>query len=319
MGKNLTTKEFISKANEIHGDKYNYSKSQYVSLRKKVCIICPEHGEFWQRPENHIYQSKGCPKCGMKHRVKTRTDTKEQFISKSILKHGNKYDYSKVEYVNQATPVCIICPIHGEFWQIAQSHVKGCGCSKCEYEQRRKLLYGVGINDIIGSHNFKSYRVWNGMLLRCYNSKHSSYINYNDVEICTEWLTFSNFNRWFEKNYIKGYHLDKDILLKGNRIYSPDMCCFVPPEINTLLLNARRKRGKYPLGVSKVKNKYNAQFRCNGLVRLGLYNTPEEAFYAYKRAKEAHIKEVATKYFNEGKITEKVYDALMNWKIEITD
>ena len=130
--KTLTTEEFIEKAKEIHGDKYDYSKVEYTSTNDKVCIICPEHGDFWQRPHNHL-KGQGCPKCSGRF----KTDT-EYFIEKAKKIHGNKYDYSKVEYINAHTKVCIICPEHGEFWQTPQNHLQNKGCKLCGVEEVKK-------------------------------------------------------------------------------------------------------------------------------------------------------------------------------------
>jgi len=128
----LTKEEFIKKAKEIHGDKYDYSKVNYVNAHTKVCIICGEHGEFWQYPADHT-NGHGCPKCGDENSREKRSSTKEKFIKKAKEKHGDKYDYSKVEYVNSVTKVCIICPEHehGEFWQRPTDHTQGQGCPKC--------------------------------------------------------------------------------------------------------------------------------------------------------------------------------------------
>ena len=111
----MNTKEFIEKAKRIHGDKYDYSKVKYVNNRTKVCIICPEHGEFWQRPTSHL---KGCIcyRCSQKAKAKKqKKSSTNEFIEKAKKIHGDKYDYSKVEYINAKTKVCIICPEHGEF------------------------------------------------------------------------------------------------------------------------------------------------------------------------------------------------------------
>ena len=129
MPKKKTREEFIKESHEKHKGKYDYSKVEYVNSATKVCIVCPEHGEFWQIPNNHL-RGKACPKCGVENREK-RTSTKEEFIKKAREVHGDKYSYSKVEYVNSATKVCIICPEHGEFWQTPNNHLSGNGCSKC--------------------------------------------------------------------------------------------------------------------------------------------------------------------------------------------
>lgn len=122
----MNTQEFIEKAKRIHGDKYDYSKVEYVNATTKVCIICLEHGEFWQTPNSHL-SGKGCLKCATKQTIFTT----EQFIEKAREVHGNKYDYSKVKYVSGNQEVCIICPEHGEFWQKPYNHLKGKGCQKC--------------------------------------------------------------------------------------------------------------------------------------------------------------------------------------------
>ena len=121
----VTTEDFIKKAHEVHGDKYDYSKVEYVKSSEPICIICPEHGAFWQTPNAHL-SGKNCPKCvgGVKK-------TTEDFIVKAREVHGDKYDYSKVEYVNNHTPIIIICSEHGEFEQKPSHHLRGRGCSKC--------------------------------------------------------------------------------------------------------------------------------------------------------------------------------------------
>ena len=123
----LTTEQFIEKARQVHGDKYDYSKVEYINAYTKVCIICPEHGEFWQTPNNHTNGKCGCPFCASNVKLTT-----EEFIEKARKVHGDKYDYSKVEYINSHTKVCIICPEHGEFWQTPSIHTDGiCGCPFC--------------------------------------------------------------------------------------------------------------------------------------------------------------------------------------------
>ena len=132
-----------------------------------------------------------------------------------------------------------------------------------------------------------------------------------------EWHNFQNFAQWHEENYIEGFVLDKDILQKGNKIYSPENCCFVPNEINVLFTKRQNDRGDLPVGVIKSYNRYIFQLSKNGKRHRKSYETPEEAFQAYKQAKENYIKEIADKW--RGKITEKVYEALYAYKVEITD
>ena len=130
--KRYTTKDFILKAMTLYDGKYDYSKVEYINNHTKVCIICPEHGEFWQTPNSHL-NGQGCPKCSYQTRSLKLRLTKEQFIERSKKIHNNKYDYSKAEYINNHTKVCIICPVHGEFWQTPDSHLNGRGCPKCRH------------------------------------------------------------------------------------------------------------------------------------------------------------------------------------------
>ena len=125
-----TTETFIAKARLVHGNKYDYSKVEYVRSNQKVCIVCPIHGEFWQRPNSHL-MGKGCDRCADERNGRKKRLTTESFIEKARAKHGNKYDYSKVEYVRSNQKVCIVCPTHGEFWQYAESHLAGRGCDRC--------------------------------------------------------------------------------------------------------------------------------------------------------------------------------------------
>lgn len=129
--KKLTTEEFIERAKKVHGNKYDYSKVEYKGNKEKVCITCPIHGEFWITPNHHL-KGHGCKKCGIDERAKKRSSTTKEFIEKAKNIHGDKYDYSKVEYVNSTTKICIICPIHGEFWQLPSSHLSGIGCPNCQ-------------------------------------------------------------------------------------------------------------------------------------------------------------------------------------------
>ena len=131
MGRRLTTESFIEKAKEIHGDKYDYSKVNYVNSRTNICIICPKHGEFWQRPDLHL-DKHGCPLCGFESTADYNRLNTDEFIKKAREIHGDKYDYSKVDYKDSKTKVCIICPEHGEFWQKPNDHLsRKFGCHKC--------------------------------------------------------------------------------------------------------------------------------------------------------------------------------------------
>lgn len=320
-------------AEESHiGQNLDYSKASFSFMKDEICIICHEkdengyeHGEFWQSLENHIRHHQGCPKCGkIASALKRRVPYPKQ-IEKARKVHGDKYIYPDIDSVNNRTPIPIECPIHGIFWMRLNDHIDGRqGCPDCATECKKSMKYGVGVNDLLYAEHDRVYNYWNSMLRRCYSECFLS-LNpaYRGCTVCPEWHTLSNFKKWFENPinaYQDGYALDKDILIKGNKVYSPDTCCFVPPYINTLLTNCKSKRGVYPIGVSKAGNGYSAQISYNkNKGYIGYFATPDEAFNAYKEAKESYIKEVAQEYYNEGKINKRVYDALMNWEIEITD
>ncbi len=171
---------------------------------------------------------------------------------------------------------------------------------------------GVGLYKCTKNNIY--YYSWKRMITRCFMYKNTS--------VCEEWCNFQNFAKWFEENYnpetMEGWQLDKDILVKNNRVYSPDTCCFVPQEINCLFVRHFSTRGSLPIGVRKSGNKFCAVFKIKNISNyLGTFDTKEEAFQAYKTAKEKNIKEIADEWRN--KINLKVYKAMYNYQVEITD
>lgn len=125
-----TLEEFITKAKNIHGEKYGYDMVLYRGHSKKVKIICSIHGIFKQTPNNHI-QGHGCMKCGKESSDSAQKHSKKQFTKRADIVHNKKYDYTNVEYVNTSTKVNIVCPKHGSFMQTPKSHLEGHGCSAC--------------------------------------------------------------------------------------------------------------------------------------------------------------------------------------------
>jgi hypothetical protein len=124
-----TTEEFIEEAKKVHGNTYDYSKVNYITSRIKIIIICKIHGEFLQEPSAHFLY--GCRLCANDFNSNLKTCTSEQFIEKSNLIHGNKYDYSLAEYINSKTDIIITCHKHGNFVLLAARHIAGQGCQKC--------------------------------------------------------------------------------------------------------------------------------------------------------------------------------------------
>lgn len=207
------------------------------------------------------------------------------------------------------------------------------GSISCPYE---KTVYGVGY---LGVGEYKTrengkptkvYKIWKDMLRRCYSEKyHKKYFTYIDCKVHEEWHNLQNFGIWFNDNYyeVEGerMELDKDILIKHNKIYSPETCVFVPQRINTLFVKKDKNRGKSAIGTHNDKNgKYqvnccliNPKTGKSKQEYLGLYDTQEKAFEVYKYYKERNIKEVAD-YFKK-EIPTELYDALYKYEVEITD
>lgn len=131
--KKLTTDKFIELSKLTHGDKYDYSKVEYTHNKSKVKIICPIHGEFEQEPRHHT-AGRGCASCGRLIVETARKITTNEFINNAKKIHGDKYDYSNVNYIIYKIKVDIICPIHGKFNQSPNGHLQGHGCPKCSYE-----------------------------------------------------------------------------------------------------------------------------------------------------------------------------------------
>ena len=206
------------------------------------------------------------------------------------------------------------------------------GKIKCPYEPK---VCGVGY---VGEGKYKTrengkitdeYNIWYDMIQRCYDPKHQErYPTYKGCKVEDYWLNFQHMGEWIEENYyeVPGEKicLDKDILYKGNKIYSRKTCIFVPQRINTLFIKCNKSRGKNPIGVTELPSG-NHQAYCNNgygkYVYLGVYSTKEEAFRVYKEYKEKVIKETIDSY--EGIIPEPHYSrlktAMYNYEVGIDD
>ena len=212
------------------------------------------------------------------------------------------------------------------FYHNKYDHFKN-GSIRCPYEPR---FFGIGY---IGEGKYvmkkdKLTNAWTGMLRRCYDEK-SRIKNptYIDCTVCKEWHNFQNFAKWYEENYyeIEGQcmQLDKDILIKGNKIYSPQTCIFVPQRINDLFVKKDVNRGELPIGVTIEQHRYKTSYRvsCQGSnnkqIYIGCFDTPHYAFLVYKLNKELVIQSIAKEYKNV--IPQKLYESLINYQVEIND
>ena len=214
--------------------------------------------------------------------------------------------------------------------------VKGCGLNTIQCGKIKHPYYpsvcGVGylgIGKYMASENSvatKEYAIWSGMLRRCYSEKHHI-INktYRECTVDKEWHDFQIFADWYNREYYnigESLDIDKDFKNKGNKIYSAENCILLPSRINSIARHIRSKNYSYPIGVTKRSNGFEAIVNVGSKkIRAGIYDTPEEAFQAYKQAKEAYIQQVANEYKQKygDKFPDKVYQALMNYRVEITD
>ena len=198
-------------------------------------------------------------------------------------------------------------------------------------------VYGVGIiGDKVptwkDNKHVKEYEAWQNMLARCYVEKiKKKYPTYRDAICCDEWLLYENFYEWLhsQENFDKWYtnnkwHLDKDILIKGNKMYSPTTCVLVPYNVNKLFIRHESYRGDLPIGVHEDKRKHGFVVRCMNPITgereyLGYRTNVEDAFELYKLRKEEIIKQVAEIEYDKGNISKECYEAMIGYKVEITD
>jgi len=182
-----------------------------------------------------------------------------------------------------------------------------------------KLLYAIAICDIspmVENRNREiSYSYWTNMFKRCYsNSSLLKRPTYIGCSVCDEWKYYSNFKKWFYENYIDGYQLDKDIIIDGNKVYSPETCCFVPNYLNSLFVDCGKSRGKYKIGVcyNKSLNKYQSNITLyKKTVHLGLFYNESEAHNAWLIAKREYARKLAINAYMNNEIDERIMNAII--------
>ena len=247
---------------------------------------------------------------------------KEEYIGK-VFKTKRHGECVVIDYQNSKN-VLVKFKSSGYVTSVSSSHLR-----RGEVQDHTQATYfGVGVLDINGSKD-RAYVLWVNMLKRCYSGVSlKDRPTYNDCEVSEDFKKYSNFKEWCEKQIgfqeldARGnvYALDKDILIKGCNTYSKDTCCFVPSELNSVLLKRGSSRGEHLLGVyyEDISKKFHASVKIGGKKKhLGCFNSEVDAFKAYKTAKESYIKELADKW--KGRIDPRVYEALINYQVEITD
>lgn len=263
----------------------------------------------------------------------SRYINKKERIGKENI-NGQGYIMKVVDYIDCSNVIIEFQDNHHERVKCSWSNFKN-GAVKNHYAPYVCGVGAVGIKypTVIDGERTKEYSAWNSMLTRCYTktfiNDENHYHRYSNIEVCDEWLLFENFYEWIHSQenvdqwlLLDKGAVDKDILVKDNNIYSPDMCCLVPNKINALFIKSNKARGKYPIGVTyKTRdNVFEAQCNIDGKeTYIGRFRNPNDAFLAYKNVKEKYIKQVAQEEFKEGNITKQCYDAMMNYEVEITD
>ena len=283
----MTLETFIKKCKKVHGDKYDYSETTYINTKTKVKIICKKHGIFEQTSKSHL-KGNGCPKCSFKFGL-----TKEIFIERSKKVHGDKYDYSLVEYKNVTSKVKIICPKHGEFEQVVDSHINGINCPKCGLENRSEKRR-MTIEEFVKKSNKIHKNKYDYSLVKYKNNltkikiicpKHgifeqipSSHLNGHECSECTN-------NGSIEQKYLYIFY-DKEYNLYKIGISSNPQRRFksiidIKTRTNTSIFNIYENSGKHEYHLHK---KYE-QFRTEHT----LYKDGKTEWFSLN---ENHLKEI---------------------------
>lgn len=252
-----------------------------------------------------------------------RSDTKTYRLGE---KYKSKYG-SVIEILEYHDANHITCSIENNvgntilYNQQYVNIIKGTIVSPYDITNNNIGYMGEGVYNYI--NDYSAYSTWNKMLIRCgnvkYKTKKPTYLN---CIVCEEWCNFQNFCKWYYDNYYELFgeetNLDKDILVKGNKVYSPETCIFVPQFINSLFVKSNKTRGEYPIGVTCCGNKFRSRLNIKGkLVHIGMFDNSKEAFQSYKIAKEKYIKQVADEY--KDRIPKKLYERMYTYEVEIDD
>lgn len=336
MPKKLTQEELLERFRAVWGDRYDYSKVNYVNKRTPIIVGCKEHGFFPIMPLSHA-NGHGCSKCGNKTQAKKLSKPKKDkhwLLDRLYDIYGNdKFDFSLIEdesfvYKGTEAPLPVVCKICGTQSNApAAQRLKGSGCNTCRLKRfsktnlgkikplkERELVARVGIIDVEDiSKNDRVFHIWREMITRCYNPEYwKKRPTYERCEVCDEWKHYSNYLKWYNSHYVEGFEVDKDLLsfVVKSKIYAPNTCCFLPPEINNILSTKSLKRD-LPIGVHIVSGCITAS--C-GKDYLGSFSTIEDAREAYLTEKKKRITELANKW--KDKIETRAYDALINLDVD---
>lgn len=236
-----------------------------------------------------------------------------------IFTNGEGCSYVVIDYKNSQEATVKFDDVSGFETTTNVSNIKKGSIKNPFYPS----VYGIGFIGVgrhkskVDGRNTLAYSTWIGMFIRCYrkNIKQSD-ISYIGCLVAPEWHNFQNFADWYEghDSYGLSYHLDKDLLKKGNRVYSPELCCLIPPELNAAIVNPAPSSTGLPVGVNLCKRSGRFRVRVNekGVSRyIGRFDSVDAARAAYVEAKECHIKALAKDW--QSRVAENVYNSLISW------
>jgi very-short-patch-repair endonuclease len=271
----LNKDSFIEKANKIHNNKYDYSLVQFINSNVKIIIICKAHGNFIQRPSNHL-EGTGCPSCN----TRGKKLTTNEFIEKSKLKHGDKYDYSQVEFIDTYTKITIICKIHGEFEQMPTSHyLIGCGCYECsiiESGDKQRRSTDEFIEKANEVHNYKydySLVEYKGCfdIVKIICKSHGKFEQKPSKHIFGQGCTICNRNGRNDKfRQTKEEFIEKAIKIHGN-LYDYSKVSYLTNNKDKVIIICQ-KHGEFNQTSSSHINKFGGCPLCFNKTEGILYN-----------------------------------------------
>jgi hypothetical protein len=245
------------------------------------------------------------------------------------MKVGDRFltkNYGEVEVVEYIdSRICTVMFKDGTTIKAKPYNVRN-GAVKNPNQPKEGDFGFIGIGEekaVVGGKATYAYVKWLSMMSRCYKRQEDKYRFYLDCSVDMKWHNFQNFSKWIKQQ--KGYgqpawHIDKDLLVKNNTLYSEEYCVLIPQKINLFLLRREKDRGECPIGVTfnKERGLFHAQLSTNGKQKvIGIFNSPEEAFACYKQEKETEAKRLAGMF--KSVVEERVYDALMNFTVDIND
>ena len=289
----LTTKEFIERAGKIHGNKYKYSKVEYLNDKKKVAIICRKHDVFFQTPSKHL-TGQGCPKCA------GRNKTTEDFVREAKIIHGNKYGYSSVMFETVCNKVAIFCFKHNIFFQEPRAHLRGDGCPKCagknktteDFIREAKIIhgnkYGYSLFEYTNAHTASAITCKkHGMFYQTPNN-HLHSKNSTGCPKCSSSKGEKQIREWLIKNNVSFKEQKK---FNGCNYKQKLKFDFYLPEHNTLIeydgeLHFMETTLKNNLSKSLIKDQIKDKFCINNninLIRIGFWENIDEILEDWKK------------------------------------